>query len=72
MAQATRAASDTPVLYSLFQSAPDASFWNALSKKKLDEFGLNDDLQSVSASYTNGKWNFVVMFCVNYCAVVGH
>ena len=42
------------VKFSPFQSALDTSFWSILSKKKLEEYGLDDQVRQIKAIYTNG------------------
>lgn len=53
---------DTLLRFSPFQSTLEASFWNVLSKKKLDEYGLDDQIRPISAHYTNGRSVLVQFF----------
>jgi len=48
-----------------YNSALDPGFWHQLSQKKLDVYGLDEELKAITGFYTNGL-TFEIFLCKIY------
>ena len=49
----------TNLQFAPFLSTLDSGFWHALSKRKLDDYGLKDEPVPICGLYSNSKFFFI-------------
>ena len=52
------------IQYAPFASSIDPGFWHVLTKKKLNEFGLDESHQKLHGFFSNGKIMSLLYFSV--------